>query len=310
MARVIALGFFDGVHLGHAALLRRARERADALGVSAAALTFDRHPDTLVTGQPVPLLNSRADREWLLTARFGMDEVLLLHFDRETMRMPWQSFVRDYLVGELDACHVVCGHDFRFGDRGAGNPARLSALCASLGVGCDVIERVELGGQTVSSTHIRALVAAGEMEEANRFLGHPHVLSGEVVPGKQLGRTIGIPTANLRAPDGVLLPRFGVYATRVALADGSVYPAVTNAGVRPTVDDRLGVTIEPWLLGFDGDLYGQTIRVEFHSFLRGEVKFDGLDALRAEILRNAAQTKEFLRDVPLWQRPARCRVNQ
>ncbi len=301
MARVIALGFFDGVHLGHAALLCRARERAAALGVSAAALTFDQHPDTLVTGQAVPLINSRADREWLLRDRFALDEVLLLHFDRETMRMPWQSFVRDHLVGELSACHVVCGHDFRFGDRGAGDPERLRALCAELGVGCDVIERIELGGRTVSSTYIRGLIAAGEMEEANRFLGHPHVLSGTVVPGKQLGRTIGIPTANIYAPDGVLLPKFGVYATKVFLPDGSEYPAVTNVGVRPTVHDTTGITVEPWLLGFDGDLYGQTIRVEFYRYLRGETKFDGLDALRAEILRNAAQTMASFEEVPAWQ---------
>lgn len=293
MPRVIALGFFDGVHIGHAALLRRARERADALGVPAAALTFDRHPDELVTGQSVPLINSREDREWLLRERFSMDEVLLLHFDRETMHMPWERFVRGYLVGELGACHLVCGHDFHFGDRGEGNPERLAALCAELGVGCDVIGRVELEGRTVSSTHIRALLAQGDVESARRFLGHAHLLSGTVVPGKQLGRTIGIPTANLCAPDGVLLPRFGVYATRVLLPDGTARPAVTNVGVRPTVDDQTGITVEPWLLDFDGDLYGQRIRVEFYRYLRGETKFPDLAALRAEILRNADQTRTF-----------------
>lgn len=293
MPRVIALGFFDGVHIGHAALLRRARERAAALGVPAAALTFDRHPDELVTGQTVPLINSREDREWLLKQRFSMDEVLLLHFDRETMHMPWERFVREYLVGELSACHLVCGHDFHFGDHGEGDPARLAALCAELGVGCDVIDRVELEGRTVSSTHIRALLAQGDVESARRFLGHAHLLSGTVVPGKQLGRTIGIPTANIYAPDGVLLPRFGVYVTRVTMEDGTVRPAVTNVGVRPTVEDRTGITVEPWLLDFDGDLYGQRIRVEFFRYLRGETKFPDLAALRAEILRNADQTRAF-----------------
>jgi riboflavin kinase/FMN adenylyltransferase len=292
LQRVIALGFFDGVHLGHATLLRCARVRAEALGVSCAALTFDLHPDTLVTGKAVPLLNHRADREWLLRSRYGMDEVLLLHFDRETMRMPWDAFVRDYLVQRLGACHVVCGHDFHFGDRGEGNPERLKALCAELGIGCDVIERVTLGGETVSSTLIRSLIADGEVERANAFLGHPHILSGTVVPGKQLGRTIGIPTANLCPPDGLLLPRFGVYATRVDVGD-AVYPAVTNVGVRPTVRDMPGVTVEPWILGFDGDLYGKTIRVEFHQFLRGETKFPDIEALREEIMRNADQTRAY-----------------
>ena len=296
MPRVIALGFFDGVHIGHAALLACARARADALGVSAAALTFDRHPDELVTGRPVPLINSRTDREWLLREKFHMDEVLLLHFDRKTMHMPWRSFAEDYLVGELGAAHLVCGHDFRFGDRGEGNPERLSALCAELGIGCDVVGRVELDGRTVSSTYIRQLLSSGDVEQAARYLGHPHLLSGTVVPGKQLGRTIGIPTANIYAPDGVLLPRFGVYAARVTLPDGRAYPAVTNVGVRPTVEDRTGITVEPWLLGFDGDLYGRRIRVEFFRYLRGETKFPDLAALRAAILKNAAETRAFFQE--------------
>ena len=296
MPRVIALGFFDGVHIGHAALLACARERADALGASAAALTFDRHPDELVTGKSVPLINSHADREWLLREKFHMDEVLLLHFDRETMRMPWRSFAEDYLIGKLGAVHLVCGHDFRFGDRGEGNPERLSALCAELGVGCDVVGRVELDGRTVSSTYIRQLLSGGDVEQAARYLGHPHLLSGTVVPGKQLGRTIGIPTANIYAPDGVLLPRFGVYAARVTLPDGRAYPAVTNVGVRPTVEDQTGITVEPWLLGFDGDLYGRRIRVEFFRYLRGETKFPDLAALRAAILKNAAETRAFFQE--------------
>lgn len=296
MPRVIALGFFDGVHIGHAALLACARERADALGASAAALTFDRHPDELVTGKSVPLINSRADREWLLREKFHMDEVLLLHFDRETMRMPWRSFAEDYLIGKLGASHLVCGHDFRFGDRGEGDPERLSALCAELGVGCDVVGRVELDGRTVSSTYIRQLLSGGDVEQAARYLGHPHLLSGTVVPGKQLGRTIGIPTANIYAPDGVLLPRFGVYAARVTLPDGRAYPAVTNVGVRPTVEDQTGITVEPWLLGFDGDLYGRRIRVEFFRYLRGETKFPDLAALRAAILKNAAETRAFFQE--------------
>lgn len=292
MQRVIALGFFDGVHLGHAALLKRAGQRAKELRASSAALTFDQHPDTLVLGTQVPLLNSREDREWLLRERFGMDEVLTLHFDRQTMQMPWQTFVRGYLVETLGAVHVVCGHDFRFGARGEGNPDRLKAYCSELGIGCDVIERITLDAQTVSSTRIRELLAAGDLEQANRFLGHAHVLSGTVVPGKQLGRTIGIPTANLYAPEGVLLPRFGVYASKVDI-DGTVYPAVTNVGIRPTIEDQTGITIEPWILDFDGDLYGKQIRVEFYRYLRGEARFEGLDALRAEIHRNAEQTRAY-----------------
>lgn len=288
---VIALGFFDGVHLGHAGLLKCCRARADALGLRAAVMTFDLHPDTLVTGKPVPLLNSREDREDIFRRLFGMDDVIFYHFTEETMHMPWQSFLEDYVIGELGAAHVVCGHDFHFGDRGAGNPERLMTRCQELGVGCDVIPKITLDGITVSSTYIRQLVAAGEMEQANRFLGHPHLLSGQVVPGAKVGRTIGIPTANLRVPAGVLEPAHGVYATKVYV-DGMEHLAVTNVGTRPTVHGD-GVTVEPWILDFSDELYGKTIRVEFYKRLREERKFDSLDALRAEILHNADQTREY-----------------
>lgn len=291
--RVIALGYFDGVHRGHGALLQKARKRADAIGCTAAALTFDAHPDTVVFGQPVELINTMADRQYLMTQRYGMDEVLVAHFDRAMAAMPWENFVEDYLVEELGARHVVCGHDFTFGHRGQGNAQRLLEKCAALGVGCDVIGRVEWNGFTVSSTHIRQLIHQGSMEEAAQFLGHPHLLTGTVVHGKQLGRQLGIPTANLPLPQGVLAPAFGVYATRVFLPGGDEQTAVTNVGVRPTVHDGLGLVVEPWLLDYEADLYGQTIRVEFYRRLRGERKFESLEALKAEILRNAEQTRAY-----------------
>ena len=138
--RVIALGFFDGVHLGHAALLRLTRRRADELGIPAAVLTFDTHPDTLVYHQPVPLINTLEDRKYLMEEKFSMDEVILAHFDRAMMEMPWEAFVEDYLLGELGAKHVVCGHDFSFGYRGQGTPDKLSRLCAQRGVGVNVVD--------------------------------------------------------------------------------------------------------------------------------------------------------------------------
>lgn len=288
---VIALGFFDGVHLGHAGLLKCCRAVADRLGIQAAVMTFDLHPDTLVTGKPVPLINSRQDREDIFRRLFGMDRVVFYHFTEQTMHMPWQSFLDDYVIGELGAAHVVCGHDFHFGDRGAGNPERLKARCRELGIGCDVIDKITLDGITVSSTYIRQLIAAGDLEQANRFLGHPHLLSGQVVPGAKVGRTIGIPTANLHVPEGVLEPAHGVYATKVYV-DGQAHLAVTNVGTRPTVHGS-GVTVEPWILDFSGELYGKTIRVEFYKYLRPEKKFESLEALRAEILQNAQQTRDY-----------------
>jgi len=186
----------------------------------------------------------------------------------------------------------VAGHDFRFGKGGAGTPERLEGLCRELGLDCDVVGQVKLEGVVISSTYIRGLIQAGEMERAVRFLGHPHVLSGPVVHGKALGRSIGIPTANLTVPPEVLTPAFGVYATKVWVGEHSRL-AVTNVGVRPTVDDGGGVSVEPWLLDFDGDLYGRSIRVEFFRRLRGERKFAALEELRAAILENADQTRTY-----------------
>lgn len=290
--RVIALGFFDGVHLGHGALLRRTAEAAKCFGATPAAVTFDYHPKTFVGNKVVSLINTPEDRAWLMESGYSIEDVIILPFDRSMMEMPWDVFVKEVLVGRYGAVHVVAGHDYHFGYKGEGNPEKLKTLCGELGIGCDIIEKVELDGITISSTYIRGLLECGDVEGAVRFLGHPHVLSGSVVPGKQVGRTIGIPTANLVIPERVLVPAYGVYATRVVTGNGS-YLAVTNIGVRPTVDDGRGVTVEPWILDFDGDLYGQTIRVEFFKKLRGEKKFTSLEELKQEIFHNAEQTREY-----------------
>mgnify|MGYP002569058942 CR=1 FL=1 len=290
---VLALGFFDGIHLGHAALLDRTRQRAQALGLTPAALSFDTHPDTLVFGTAVPLLNTMAERELLMRRLCGMERVIFAHFDEAMMHMPWQVFVEDYLVRQLHAKHVVCGHDFHFGDRGQGDPARLQEKCRELGIGCDIIPKVELEGVTVSSTYIRTLVEAGDVERAALFLGHRHCLTQTVVHGHRLGRTLGIPTVNLTFPPHVLAPRRGVYITRVYLPDGTSLAGVTNVGTRPTVSDGTAVSVETFLLDFDGDLYGKCIRVEFCCRLRDEQKFDSLEALKAQIRENIRQTRDY-----------------
>lgn len=292
---VIALGFFDGVHLGHGALLRRAKDRAGDLGCRTTALTFDVHPMQVLTGRQVPLLTTVAERTRLMEELYAVDEVMILPFDREMAAMDWEDFVEQILLRRYGACHVVCGYDYTFGRKGLGTAETLRQKCAALGVGCDIIQQTRLDGVTLSSTHIRGLLEAGDVAQANRFLGHPYAICGEVIPGKQLGRTLGIPTANVAVPQGILPPANGVYATKVHLPDGTVKLAVTNVGLRPTVEDGLGLVVEPWILDFSGDLYGQTIRMEFHARLRPERRFESLDALKAEILRNADQTRALLR---------------
>lgn len=291
--RVIALGFFDGVHLGHGALLTRTVERARELGAVSAGCTFESHPAAVISGRSAPLLTTVAERERLMRDIYGVDEMLVLPFDRDMMALPWDRFVREWLVERLAACHLVVGRDYRFGYRGEGDPQRLSALCGELGLGLDVVEQVRLDGVTVSSSHIRALVAAGDMDSACRYLGHPYLLRGVVRHGKGLGGTLGFPTVNLALTEGWLEPAHGVYAAQVVLEDGTRYPAATNIGVRPTVDDGEAVTVESFLLDFDGDLYGKTVWLELYHRLRPERSFESLEALQAEVKRNAEETREY-----------------
>lgn len=293
--RVIALGFFDGVHRGHGALLSRVAGKAAELGAAPAAVTFDTHPENLIFGSPMPLISSPLDRAELMRRYYGIREVIVAHFDDRMMHMPWEEFITEFLVKEHGAVHLVAGHDFHFGYKGEGNPDRLREKCARLGVGCDIIPKVELDGITISSTYIRTLLAQGEIERANYFLGHPHTLTDTVHHGKKLGSTLGFPTVNLRFQPGVLIPARGVYAARVWFENGESRCAVTNVGVRPTVDSHGEVNVEGFILDFDGDLYGQTVRMEFYRYLRGEQKFPTLEALREEIMRNAEETRAYFR---------------
>lgn len=295
--RVIALGFFDGVHKGHGALLRTVAQAADRLGAIPCAFTFDRSPTAAITGQTIPLLSSVEDRVWLMRRYYGIEEVIVAPFDG-MQKMDWQDFVSEYLQKELGCVHVVAGHDFHFGYMGKGNPQRLQEKCRELGMGCDIIQKVEQDGITISSTYIRTLIAQGEMERANQFLGHPHTLTNRVAHGKKIGTTtLGFPTVNLLIPQGVIVPAYGVYATRVWF-DGQCRCAVTNVGVRPTVEDNDGhVTVEGFILDFDGDLYGHEIRMEFYKYLRPEQKFASMQALADEIRHNAQQTRDYFRQL-------------
>lgn len=291
--KVIALGFFDGVHLGHAALLRRTVEAAAQRGVTPAVFTFDRPPKEVVTGVPCPLINSAEDRRELVRRLYGIQEVIMVPFDREMMTTPWDKFVTDILVGRYHAVHLVAGHDHHFGHKNQGSPELLQEKCAELGLGCDIIPKVEVGGITVSSTYIRRLVELGQMDRAAAFLGHPHTLTGTVGHGRGIGSSRLFPTANLTVPAHVLVPAHGVYATRVTLPDGASYAAVTNVGTRPTVNNGTDITVEASLLDYDGDLYGKTLRLEFFSHLRDEIRFDSLDALRAQIAADAEATRRY-----------------
>ena len=288
MKKIFALGFFDGVHLGHQALLARCCELAREAGATACAITFDRHPQSLFVDRPPRLISTVRDRLWLLR-KYGIGPVWVYPVTKEIMSLSWQGFLEDLL--SCDAVGFVCGSDFRFGCRGEGTAEKLTEFCKERQLPCAVVEQQLLEDVRISSTHIRELLEAGDLAGAQKFLGHPHTLTGTVVSGRKLGRTVGIPTANLPLPEeAVALPR-GVYACKAFTADGE-YPAVTNIGSRPTVGGH-HVTVESWLLDFSGDLYGKELTLEFYRFLRPERKFGSLEELSLEIRKNAEETRKF-----------------
>ena len=222
----------------------------------------------------------------------------MVPFNKEMMTTSWEDFITEILIKRYHAVHLVAGHDHRFGHKNQGTPELLKSKCAELGLGCDIIPEVTVGGITVSSTYIRRLVSLGQVERAMEYLGHPHILTQTVRHGRRIGHTIGIPTVNLTPPDHVLLPARGVYVTRVFLPDGASVPGVTNIGTRPTVSDGDAVSVETFLLDFDGDLYDKTIRVEFCRRLRPERRFASPQELKAEIQHNIQQTRDYFMENP------------
>lgn len=286
--RIYALGFFDGVHIGHQALLQACHTLALQMGCKTAAITFDAHPKSLFTDQPPALITSAWDRQNLLR-QYGMEHIHCFPVTKEVMSTPWETFLEQLV--EHGAVGFVCGDDFHFGHRGEGNTQKLQEFCTRHRLPCIIVPEQTLKGQRVSSSLIRRLIEAGEMESATKFLGHPHILTGVVLHGQKLGRKLGVPTANLVIPAGVVVPKFGVYACKANIDEKS-YPAVANVGIRPTVSGS-GITVEPWILGFEGDLYGCRIQLEFYRFLRPETKFDSLTALQQQIHEDAAATRLY-----------------
>lgn len=275
--RRVAVGTFDGVHLGHREVIRG----CDTV------LTFDPHPQEVVSPDHLPpkLLASFPIKRDLI-AGLEVEELVVIPFDREFAARSAEDFVRDVLVGKLGATHVSVGENFRFGHKAQGDAAFLGSRPE---FETRVVPLVEAAGETVSSSHIRGLVAAGEVRKAAEFLGGPFLLEGEVVHGDKRGRELGMPTANIVPDDRLVCPGHGVYA---AWAHG--HPAAVNVGVRPTFQTGRGLLVEAYLLDFDGDLYGQTLRVAFVDRLRGEKRFDSVDALVEQMSRDVENTRATL----------------
>jgi riboflavin kinase/FMN adenylyltransferase len=284
---VVALGNFDGVHLGHQVVVRRAVEEGRKRGVRALAATFDPHPRAVLwPGDEPKLLTTPEVREELLLG-YGIDEVHMIPFDRELSQKSPREFVREVLVEELGAVVVVVGGNFRFGYRASGDVEELQRCMQEAGGEAHAVPISHGPGGYISSTRIRKLLYEGEVGEAARLLGRPYLLRGEVVEGDRRGRQIGFPTANVLPDERGLVPGRGVYAGH-ARVGAERFGACTNVGVAPTFDRRES-RVEAYLLGYEGDLYGEVVDVNFVQKLRSEKKFSGIEELKEQIERDVAQ---------------------
>jgi riboflavin kinase/FMN adenylyltransferase len=288
----VALGNFDGFHVGHQGVVGRAIERARAEGCPALVATFDPHPARLFKPDAPPFLLTTIPQRMDLFEAFGADAALALPFDRALAAVSPEGFVTQWLHERIGAAGVVTGEDFTFGKGRAGTTADLAALCEQHGMRAETVRAVETDGAVASSTRVRQHLKAGEMDEAARLLSRPFAIRGTVQHGDKLGRTIGYPTANIALGD-YLRPAYGIYAVRGRLADGRVLNGAANLGIRPQFDPPKEL-LEPYFFDFSGDLYGQELTVELVRFLRPEAKFDSLDALTAQIEADCAEARRIL----------------
>lgn len=289
----VTIGKFFAIHRGHQALIRATVEAARRNGGPAVVLTFDRHPlEVLRPGTELPVIATLEERLDLIEAE-GADVTVVVRLSPEFLAQEPETFIREVLVRQLGAVEVLASDNFRFGRAARGNLALLHAMGAELGFHCSPVVPVLEGGERISSSRIGACVEAGQVREASTLLGRPYCVAGTVVPGEQLGRRLGFPTANVHTDPKRLLPANGVYVVRVRLDDQS-FPGVANLGVRPTVSGQER-RLEVHLLDWSGDLYGKEVRVEFLEHLRNEQRFAGLDALKAQIDRDAEDAREFFR---------------
>jgi riboflavin kinase/FMN adenylyltransferase len=290
---IIALGNFDGFHLGHQAVVGRAVDIARAEGRPAIVATFDPHPVHYFRPEVPPFRLTTLDQRELLFAGAGADAMLVLRFDETLANVTAQEFVRDWLVGQTGTTGVVTGEDFTFGKGRQGSVATLESLGPPLGMTCQTVGPVSDAEGAISSSRIRQALQAGDCPTATRLLTRPFAVQSVVQHGDKVGRELGYPTANIDMGD-YLRPRYGIYAVRGRLSDGRVLDGVANLGIRPSFDPPKEL-LEPYFFDFDGDLYGMEVEVELIQFLRGEAKFDDMDLLKAQIAADCDAAKAVLR---------------
>lgn len=293
---VVALGCFDGVHIGHAKVISTAREIADRLGCACAVWTFDEPPRNYFIKNGVPLITDKKEKEELIRS-LGTDKLISVPFTRETAKISAEDFFENILVRRLKAVHIVCGFNYTFGAQGLGNEQMLEELCKQKGIGFTALQAVSVSGVTASSSAIRDALMDGNTQLAGSLLGRPYALRTIVISGQQLGRRLGFPTLNQEFPTGRLVPKHGVYVTRITVdSEKRSFFGITNVGTRPTVGGT-SLFAETNIFDFSGDLYGKTVKVEFLNFLREERKFPTLTLLTEQIEKDVLTAKEYIKSL-------------
>ena len=292
---VVTIGAYDGVHRGHQAVIDQVRQQAEILDARSVVVTFDRHPASVVRPESAPLLLTDIDQKLELLASTGLDATCIVKFDETSSRETPTNFVKRVLVDGLSAKRVIIGEDFHFGHKRGGNVALLRELGPKFDFDVVPIELISRGDgvdEPVSSTAIRRALAGGQVELATQLLGHHFEVRGKVVHGDERGKQIGFPTANIEVPSQICRPADGVYAGVLTRADGTKHVCAINLGRRPTFYEHADSSmLEAHLLDFDGELYGEIVKVSFSHFLRGERKFENIDALKAQLKNDIEQTR-------------------
>ncbi len=293
--RVVAIGFFDGLHKGHKALTDMANSIAKEKNLIPTIFTFDKHPIEAITGEKIPyLINCEYRREELLQISH-CEDVIFWEFNKDNASIEWDEFVVDVLINRYNVAHIVTGIDFRFGKEGRGNSKKLEEFCRELNIGFTAVPKILIDGERVSSSKIREFLSVGNIEKANEFLGHPYAISGEVIHGRAQGRLIGFKTANIKMPINMRSVPNGVYATKVMIL-GKIYDSVTNIGVIPTFLDQSEVIVETHIFDFDEEIYGEDIEVFLYKFMRPEMKFNGVLELKNQLKNDVLNTKNYFKE--------------
>ncbi len=288
---VVALGCFDGVHLGHQAVIKEAKIHADKRSLPLCVFTFATPPKSFFSKEQIPQVCSTEDKHALLEG-LGVDILINAQPSKEIFSMPAESFVRDLLLGDLCAEHVVCGFNYTFGAGGLGDISLLRDICEAHGASVSVCEPQMVGSSTVSSSMIRDAIRCGEMDLAAKYLGRPFSITSRVISGQHLARKLGFPTVNIIPTQELVLPKNGVYVTRVSF-DGEHRYGITNVGLRPTVDTHI-LCAETHIFDFDGDLYEKNITVEFLKFIREETKFPSIEEMAEQVRKDIESAKKYL----------------